>query len=109
MPLLREALPIREKNEPDAWSTFDTKALLGCSLLGQQKYAEAEPLLQAGYDGMKQRAGKIPPQSKIRLTEALEQLVRLCEAAGKPSEAAKWRAELYAGAEAAPPPRLVSP
>ncbi len=59
-PLLRESLAIREKTEPDLWSTFNTKSMLGGALLGQQKYAEAEPLLLAGYDGMKQREAADP-------------------------------------------------
>ena len=44
-PLLRECLAIREKTQPDVWSTFNTKSLLGGALLGQKKYADAEPLL----------------------------------------------------------------
>jgi eukaryotic-like serine/threonine-protein kinase len=40
-----EALAIRDAKEPDAWTTFDTESLLGGSLLGQKRYAEAAPLL----------------------------------------------------------------
>ena len=50
-PLLRECLAIREKTQPDVWSTFNTKSLLGGALLGQKKYADAEPLLLAGLRG----------------------------------------------------------
>jgi len=39
--------------------------MLGGSLLGQKKYAEAEPLLLSGYEGMKQREVKIPPEVKF--------------------------------------------
>src|SRR5262249_26975109 len=38
-PLLRECLAIREQKQPDDWRTFNTKSMLGGSLLGQQKYA----------------------------------------------------------------------
>ena len=55
---------IREKFQPDVWTTFNTKSLLGGAQLGQKKYADAEPLLLAGYDGMKQREKTIPPQGK---------------------------------------------
>jgi tetratricopeptide (TPR) repeat protein/tRNA A-37 threonylcarbamoyl transferase component Bud32 len=95
-PVLRECLTIRSQKEPDAWTTFNTHALLGGALLGQKKYAEAEPLLVHGYQGMKQRVAKIPPASKNRLTEALTRLVQLHEATGKSDEAAKWRKELDA-------------
>jgi hypothetical protein len=95
-PLLRECLTIRAHTQPDVWSTFNTKSLLGGALLGQSKYAEAEPLLLAGHAGMKQREKTIPEQGKIRLREAVERLVQLYEATGKTDEAAKWRKELEA-------------
>ena len=78
--------------------------MLGGALLGQKKYAEAEPLLIAGYEGMKQREATIPPQGKDRLTEALERLVQLYEATDKPDEAAEWRKELEANKSAEKPP-----
>jgi eukaryotic-like serine/threonine-protein kinase len=93
-PLLRECLAIREMKEPNAWTTFNTKSQLGGALLGQKKYADAEPLLLAGYEGMKQREKTIPPQGKIRITEAIERLVQLYEAMDKKGDAAKWRKEL---------------
>jgi tetratricopeptide (TPR) repeat protein len=91
---LRECLQIRDKGEPAVWTTFHTKSILGGSLLGQEKYAEAEPLLLRGYEGMKAREKAIPPLSTYCLTEALERLVQLYDARGKPDEAAKWRKEL---------------
>ena len=93
-PLLRECLAIREKTQPDLWNTFTAKSMLGEALRGEKKYAEAESLLIAGYEGMKQREATIPPQGKDRLPEALEHLVQFYEAIGKPDEAAKWRSKL---------------
>jgi eukaryotic-like serine/threonine-protein kinase len=92
-PILRDCLAIREKVEPDAWTTFNTKSMLGAALLGQKRFAEAEPLLRAGYDGLKSRADKIPPQGKIRLAEALDRLIALAEAANKHDDAKKWKEE----------------
>ncbi len=92
-PLLRECLAIREKTQPDAWSTSNTKSLLGGALLGQQKYANAEPLLLAGYEGMKQREAAIPEQGKLRLPEAVDRLIELYSAINKPDELKKWQAE----------------
>src|SRR5262249_52746911 len=91
---LRQSTSIREKKEPDVWSTFNTKSMLGAALLGQKNYDKAEPLLLGGYQGMKQREDKIPAKSKVRLTETLEHLVQLYDAWNKPVEAAKWRKEL---------------
>jgi eukaryotic-like serine/threonine-protein kinase len=59
-----------------------------------EEYADAEPLLLAGYEGLKQREQTVPEQGKIRLPEAVERLVQLYEATGKKDEAAKWRMEL---------------
>jgi hypothetical protein len=87
-------MSIRETKEPNAWSTFNTQSLLGAALLGQQKYADAEPLLLKGYEGMKQRADKIPPQSKPRLADAAARLVQLYEATNRPDDAQKWKDEL---------------
>lgn len=92
--ILRECLAIRTKASPEDWKTFNAKVLLGGALLGQKKYADAEPLLRAGYEGMQKHEKEIPPQGKVRLSEAVERLVRLYEATGKTDEAAKWRKEL---------------
>jgi serine/threonine protein kinase len=94
-PVLRDCLAIREKKQPDAWTTFSTQSRLGFALLGQKKYAAAEPLLRKGYEGMKQRAATIPePGRQLYLTKAVEWLIALYEATGNKDEAARWRAEL---------------
>jgi RNA polymerase sigma factor (TIGR02999 family) len=92
--LLWNCLTTRERTMPDSWLTFRCKSLLGGALLGQKKYAAAEPLLLKGYQGMKEREDKIPALGKIRVSEALERLVQLYEATGKKEEAAKWRKQL---------------
>jgi tetratricopeptide (TPR) repeat protein len=94
--VMRECLAICEKKEPDAWTTFNTQSMLGGALVGQQNYAEAEPLLLQGYEGLKQRQDKIPPEGKVRLPEALERLVQLYDAWGKKDQADRWRKELEA-------------
>jgi serine/threonine protein kinase/tetratricopeptide (TPR) repeat protein len=93
---LKESLAIRQKTQPDDWSTFNALSLLGGALLGQKKYAAAEPLLVKGFEGMKQRAEKIPPAGRPRLGEAVDRLIALCEVQGKPDEAAKWRKQRQA-------------
>jgi serine/threonine protein kinase len=91
--LMRACLTLRQQKQLDDWTTFDTQTQLGASLAGQKHYAEAEPLLLAGYEGMKQREATIPAGAKKYLTESLEWLVYLYDAWGKPDEANKWRAE----------------
>lgn len=92
--MLRECLAIRDKTQPDVWTTFNTQSLLGGALLGQKKYADAEPLLLAGYEGLKQREKTIPPKDKICISEAIERLVQHYQATEKKDEAAKWRKTL---------------
>ena len=104
-PVLRECLALREKKQPDLWSTFNTQSMLGGALLGQKKYADAEPLLVKGYEGMKQREKTIPPPGATRIPEALERLIELYTATNKPDEAKKWRVERAKYPEVAPPPR----
>jgi Flp pilus assembly protein TadD len=92
--VLRECLAIRAKTEPDDWSTLHARSLLGGSLLGQGKFAEAEPLILAGYEGLKAREAKIPVRRKPSLAEAAARVVQLYEAWGKPQQAAAWKAKL---------------
>ena len=92
--IVRECLTIREKTQPDVWTTFNTMSMLGGALLGQKKYAEAEPLLLKGYEGMRAREKTIPPQGQARLPEAIARLVQLYETKDEKEEAAKWRKEL---------------
>jgi hypothetical protein len=68
---------------PDGWPLFNIESLIGGSLLGQKKFAEAEPLLLQGYEGMKAREKVIPPQDKVRLREAVERIARLFKHTGR--------------------------
>jgi len=91
---LRESLAIRQKNSPNSWTTYQTWSQLGGSLLGQKKYAQAEPHLLDGFSGLKNRIDQMGDEARVlRLGQATEWLVELYTAIGKPDEAAKWRAE----------------
>jgi tetratricopeptide (TPR) repeat protein len=106
--VLRECLELRERHQPGAWVTFNTRSMLGGALLGQKRYAEAELLLLAGYQGMKERRGSIPPAAQARLAEAADRLVELYTALRDPGQVSRWRAERAAyPPDRAPPPRPV--
>jgi hypothetical protein len=62
--------------------------------MGQAKYAEAEPMILAGYEGMKARETRIPAPDRARLREAAERVVRLYDGCNKPDQAAAWKAKL---------------
>jgi tetratricopeptide (TPR) repeat protein len=104
---LRDCLTARQALRVTDWTLSNTESLLGEALLGQKKYTEAEPLLRAGYEGLKAKAAAIPgPLRRERLEEALERLVRLATEAGKPDDLKKWEAERATlPREQLPPPR----
>jgi serine/threonine protein kinase/tetratricopeptide (TPR) repeat protein len=93
-PVARECLALRGKLIPDDWRTFNAQSMLGGSLLEQKKYAEAEPFLLSGYEGMKQREEKISAAVKGRIQEALQRLVQLYEATGQSEKAVEWNRTL---------------
>ncbi|MFO0887852.1 MAG: serine/threonine-protein kinase [Isosphaeraceae bacterium] len=99
-PILRECLEILEKTRSDDFTTFNTRSLLGASLLGQARYAEAEPELLAGFEGMVHHE-----EGKARLLELLEakrRIVRLYDAWGRREKADSWRRKLPATRPAKP-------
>ena len=96
---LRDCLAIREKQQPDDWTTFSAQSMLGEALNGQKKRAEAEPLLLSGYEGMKTRETTIPARARVLLTGAGERIVQLYEAWGKKEKAEEWRAKTRATSE----------
>lgn len=66
----------------------------GSSLLDAKVYVDAEPLLLRGYHGLKSHESEITKADRAQLSVALERLVQLYDAWGKPDVAAKWRIEL---------------
>jgi hypothetical protein len=64
------------------------------SLLGQRKYADAEPWLLQGYEGLKAWAAQRPAVPQPRLREAGARIVRLYEAWGQAKKAAEWKVRL---------------
>ena len=92
--VVRASLAIEEKQSPNGWWTFQTRAMLGASLLGQRKYEAAEPLLLSAYEGMKQHADQMPGGGKQYLREALQRLAQLYEETSRPGQAAEWKKQL---------------
>jgi serine/threonine protein kinase/tetratricopeptide (TPR) repeat protein len=100
-PLAREAIALTQTN---AHYPFLCMTILGEILLGQQKYAEAEPLLLKGYEGMRQQpdvAVTRRPWQRRQLIEAGERVVRFYEVTNQPEKARAWRQRLKATEPAA--------
>jgi serine/threonine protein kinase/tetratricopeptide (TPR) repeat protein len=92
--LLRSCLARREQQQPDDWRRYQTMSQLGAALAAQEKYAEAEPLLIGGYEGLKAREATIPAHRRKDLTAAASRIVPFYEAWGNPAKAALWRQKL---------------
>jgi serine/threonine protein kinase len=94
----REAIALFEKNEKKHeeidWLLPNAKNVLGGALLGQKKYAEAEPLLLQGYEGMKRAEAMMIAQWRYRLPDACERVVRYYEETKQPEKAREWRERL---------------
>jgi tetratricopeptide (TPR) repeat protein len=89
-PLIRQAVATCEKINPDNFRSYYLLAIQGAVLAGQQRYAEAEPILLKGYEGMKQAAIE-PRGERGELAESGEWVVRFYEVTNQPEKAKEWR------------------
>ncbi len=100
----RECVSMREASEAKRWELFDAQAKLGIAIAAQGgelfatdpdaarlKFEEAELLLKAGGSGLLRRAGVIPVPERTSVLVALNGLVSLYTAWGKPEEATHWQ------------------
>src|SRR5262249_12236193 len=88
--ILRKCQAIREKKYPNDLAAFNSRSMLGEALLRQQKYAEAEPLLLGGLEGLRTKIDDVPLE---KVCDALMRLITLYDAWDKPEELAKWKAK----------------
>jgi serine/threonine protein kinase/tetratricopeptide (TPR) repeat protein len=101
-PLAREAVAMRQGGDVKRYYWVSA---LGAVLLGKHKYAEAEPLMLQGYQGMKHDELADHPGLKRRMAEVAGWLVRLYEATNQPEEAREWREKIGVHAETKTPPK----
>jgi len=99
-PLLRECHAIREQmhptGHPEQWRMHNVAIWLGAAITAQGRFAEAEPILMAAYEGID------PPRHALsRKRAAIEEIVRLYDAwhaaepqGGYDAKAAQWRSRL---------------
>ncbi len=99
---LREGLQLYEHHTPDAWQRYNALSLAGASLLGQKKYAAAEPMLLAAYEGLTRQEGTLPADAKAALTESAERLAKVYVALGENDKAARVRKQTGSSAPVAP-------
>jgi len=92
--VLREALAADEKLKLTAWDLFRDQVLLGASLAGQAKYAAAEPLLLAGFEGLARQKNDIPADDRFYVEATGPWIVQLYQDWGKPDQAMEWTRRL---------------
>ena len=61
-------------------------------MAGLRQYSDAEALLLNGYEGLRQRAFRMPAEQRKWIRLSAEQIADLYSQWSKPEEAAKWRA-----------------
>ena len=91
-----KALDVFNNLNPDGWDAAEAKSVLGMIYVNTGRYEEAEPLLtEEGYD----RMIAIRDARTYRSQLALQRIVDLYEAWGKPDEAERYQAMLDSIAE----------
>jgi hypothetical protein len=63
---------------------------LGQALAGQEKFAEAEPEVIEGFSTLMANRKTLRGDTTLMVREALEAVVQVYRAAGKPEQAAEW-------------------
>jgi serine/threonine-protein kinase len=89
--IAREAIAI---DQIEKYRRYYWMSVLGAALLGQKKYADAEPLLLQGYGGMRQWETGLPAGERRLLTDAGERVVHYYAVTGQPEKARLWREKL---------------
>ena len=85
--LLKEASAVWEKSQPQGIDRFETQSLLGAALVGQGKYAEAEPQLLSSYDQLQ----KLSVTFARPIPSGGDRIVELYDRWQKPEKAVEWR------------------
>jgi tetratricopeptide (TPR) repeat protein len=95
--ILHSVVAARVQQIPDTWQRFGSESTLGEVLASQGKFAEAEPLLLAGYEGLVLRQDKIPEHRRAETMQgALQRIVEFYEATQRPDDVRLWREKLDA-------------
>jgi serine/threonine-protein kinase len=86
----REAMAIFNASKAGSWREADVESVLGSCLAAQRRFDEAEPLLLESYPVLKQDAGN----GRKYAPAALQRIVDLYTAWGRPDRAAEYRSML---------------
>jgi eukaryotic-like serine/threonine-protein kinase len=84
---------IRRKLIPDHWSSYHAQSLCGTAMHALGRMAEAEPLLLAGYEGVKSRRDQLQPHQMILLAETLGRLLKFYAAQSNTTQVMRLKGE----------------
>jgi non-specific serine/threonine protein kinase/serine/threonine-protein kinase len=87
---LRNVLTLYDQSGARGWQRTATAVLLGRSLLGQRRYAAAEPMLLEGYRALEAQRDEIPADEQKILAETRADLYRLYQEWGRSAKASEW-------------------
>jgi hypothetical protein len=88
------ALDAYKNATTDTWHRYESEAILGASLAGQNKYADGEPMLLSGYAGMVRCQTNIPAGSRFKVKSAGTWIVRLYADSHRKRNVEGWREKL---------------
>jgi tetratricopeptide (TPR) repeat protein len=88
---LRNVLRLYDQTGVRGWQRAAATALLGESLVGLRRYADAEPLLLEGYRALEAQRDEIPADEQQVFSEARGALHRLYLESGRPEKASEWQ------------------
>ncbi|MEM7584117.1 MAG: serine/threonine-protein kinase [Acidobacteriota bacterium] len=88
--LILKALGVLSSRTPESVGTAEARTILGSILVKGEQYSEAEPFLVKSYSRIREERGP----ASWRKRKALQHLIDLYEAWGKPEELAKYQAEM---------------
>ncbi|MFO0808810.1 MAG: tetratricopeptide repeat protein [Gemmataceae bacterium] len=95
-PFIRQTVAAHTKRFPGHSTGFYWMTIYGAVLTGQRRYAEAEPLLLKGYEGMKQREAITLAYGWRHFAQAGVWIVRFYEVTNQPEKAREWQEKLAA-------------
>ncbi len=90
-PMVRQALEAVKNAPADNWVRLTAESVMGTTLVGEKRYAEAEPMMLHAYRGMLAGEGRVDAPDRDCVDFTRKWLVKLYEDWGRPDQAAEWK------------------
>jgi eukaryotic-like serine/threonine-protein kinase len=90
----RQSVTEYSKQKKEIWKRYYAQSLLGAILMEQKRYAEAEPLLISGFEGMQKNKQKMIDDDREYMKNAENWLVDVFKRQGNTAKAAEWSQKL---------------